>query len=503
MLQASVQGQSLAVAFLTPGYMSKLVFGTFTEDLTTTLVRSGFRHLSLMAESPAGNFSDYEFDEDVPSDVFNPALSPGALEALGVESNPVDHLAVDAMVVDAVVNQVQPDVHPVVDPVNCVDREVVPVTAVQLPPPALPVLSAVEQQAKLDQEEQKGVNDYLRSYRGGFTFDGNHDKKSSVQEAWNQALNAVRAACALAGKRSNLAKVSFLQPHLSGRPLADYLQMIGQWAERREHELLKPSPSLELLAQLPPYQFICDELCRTYLAGQRKSMIELTELIRDAKLVVLAEKYGNNPFPTLAQVWKDYKAMHRERASLYPGQGMFDNFSLITHYLSCLPAFMRDMLRHVKDANGQVKEPNDPVMLENSILALGDQFLLDLKRRHDIKQGKRPVPSAGAASGSGIVGGGSNPSSSKKRGFSGAFDKGKGKGQAGQKKNFKPTSVFWDYNDPKTQSFWIRGLDFDKIQALKGKCLLCQSKDHKLPGCPLREKAFQEKRYYAFNRSKK
>ena len=60
MLQASVQGQSLAVAFLTPGYMSKLILGTSTEDLTTTLVRSGFRHLSLMAESPAVSAVDKE-----------------------------------------------------------------------------------------------------------------------------------------------------------------------------------------------------------------------------------------------------------------------------------------------------------------------------------------------------------------------------------------------------------------------------------------------------------
>ncbi len=117
---------------------------------------------------------------------------------------------------------------------------------------------------------------------------------------------------------------------------------------------------------------------------------------------MLAEKYGTDPLPSLAQVWQDFKAQIRERASLIPGEGEFDKHTLIYLYLTSLPSNMYNMLRHVKDANGQVKEPDDPVMLENSILALGDQFLADLKkRREQSRNGSRPAGSHAGASGSG------------------------------------------------------------------------------------------------------
>ena len=189
----------------------------------------------------------------------------------------------------------------------------------------------------------------------------------------------------------------------------------------------------------------------------------MTEQIQNCKLHQLADKYGCNPFPALAQVWQDYKALYRERAALAPNAGEFDRWSLITHYLNCLPSNMRDMLRHVKDANGQVKEPDDPIMLENSILALGDQFLLDLKKRRDIREGKRPANNTAGPFGSSPGAGGSHPNSGKKR--PNAFDKGKGKGGAQDKgkKPFRPTHTFWEYNDPKTQSFWVRDMTLDQI----------------------------------------
>jgi hypothetical protein len=158
-------------------------------------------------------------------------------------------------------------------------------------------------------------------------------------------------------------------------------------------------------------------------------MFELTVQIFNSRLHVLAEKYGTDPLPSLAQVWQDFKAQIRERASLIPGEGEFDKHTLIYLYLTSLPSDMYNMLRHVKDANGQVKEPDDPIMLENSILALGDQFLADLKkRREQSRNGSRPAGSNAGASGSGA-----GPSNQKKRPHKsqqqsgGSDSKGKGK----------------------------------------------------------------------------
>ena len=99
--------------------------------------------------------------------------------------------------------------------------------------------------------------------------------------------------------------------------------------------------------------------------------------------------------------------------------------------------------------------------------------------------------------------GGSHPNSGKKR--PNAFDKGKGKGGAQDKgkKPFRPTHTFWEYNDPKTQSFWVRDMTLDQIKQLKGKCLLCKSEKHQLFNCPKREEAYKNKQFYAYTRQKK
>ena len=99
--------------------MREIVFGTFTEELYATLVWSRLANLSLMeAGSPPEDFSDIDFD-DIPEDAFDPALSPGALEAQDKESSQADPLA---MVVDKEVN-----------PFNQVVDTVAQVVAVQPP----------------------------------------------------------------------------------------------------------------------------------------------------------------------------------------------------------------------------------------------------------------------------------------------------------------------------------------------------------------------------------
>jgi hypothetical protein len=181
-----------------------------------------------------------------------------------------------------------------------------------LHPPTQTAVSDVGS-AQFIKDELKGINEYLRSCKEiSCTFDGVHDStRNSVQEAWKDTLTAVEADCALSQRSSNMARVMFLKAHLSSRPLADYLRLIGQWAAQRTKELQKPIPDQSLCAPLPDYQSICDQLRRDYLAGQRQSLIELTEQIQNCKLHQLAEKYGSNPFPALAQVWQDYKALYR------------------------------------------------------------------------------------------------------------------------------------------------------------------------------------------------
>jgi hypothetical protein len=56
---------------------------------------------------------------------------------------------------------------------------------------------------------------------------------------------------------------------------------------------------------------------------------------------------------------------------------------------------------------------------------------------------------------------------------------------------FRPKHISWKYDNPKTQLFWVRGLDAEKIRAMKGKCLLCNTDQHRLYTCPMRHDALR------------
>lgn len=418
-----------------------LQFGSLTCDEYATLVWSRFADRGAMEEDPGAGM-DVDSDLDFSDDDFDPTLpSP---DALARELEMLETPATEVPVVDAIpivepapTPVVAPSVTPVVAPSG---NQMAAPSAMPVPGVNEPVRPTELTPSFSEKEEQKGVTDYLRSCQRdrAVLFDGVHDSdKKSVQEAWRHTQNAVRAACALSQRHSNLAKVMFLQAHLAERPLNIFIEEVGKWAEARELELLKPNPDPKYVLTLPPYELVCAVLEREFLAGQRQSMYDITEMIFNTKLYMLAEKYGVKTFPTLAQIWQDYKAMFRERASLIPGEGEFDKYSLIFLYLNAIPSNMYSMLRHVKDANGQVKEPNDPVMLENSILALGDQFLIDLRKRRESKLGKMPMHSNSRPSGSGAGpfgsgAGGHHNSSDKKRPYKAPCDKGKGKQQQQQ-----------------------------------------------------------------------
>lgn len=420
--------------YTSPCVMSEVQFGSLTPDEYITLVRSRFETLGAMDGEPipedffANAGMDVDSDDlDLLDDDYDPALSP---DALAREKEPA---------AEAVIEEPTP-VSSLPPPVS-VPTVVEPVRPTEVAP------------AFTEKEEQKGVTDYLRSCHRdrAVLFDGVHDSdKKSVQEAWRHTQNAVRAACALSQRHSNMAKVMFLQAHLSERPLNLFIEEVGKWSELREQELKKPSPDPKFQPTLPPYEQVCAVIEREFLAGQRQSMLELTESLFHTKLYMLAEKYGGKSLPTLAQIWQDYKAMFRERASPQPGEGEFDKFTQIFLYLNAIPSNMYAVLRHVKDGNGLVKEPNDPIMLENSILAMGDQFLIDLKKRKENKIGKGslPGPSRPSGSGAGPSGsgaGGSLASPDRKRPHKASFDKGKGKqlqSGGGNKKPFRPSHTF-------------------------------------------------------------
>ena len=141
---------------------------------------------------------------------------------------------------------------------------------------------------------------------------------------------------------------------------------------------------------------------------------------------------------------------------------------------------------------------------------MGDQFLIDLKKRKEKKIGKGSLPGPSKPSGfgagpSGSGVGGSLASPDRKRPHKASFDKGKGKqlqSGGGNKKPFRPSHTFWNYTDPKTQSFWVRDMDIDKLRSMKGKCLQCDTSAHLLPSCPRREEAYNNKQFYAYNRPK-
>ena len=74
--------------------------------------------------------------------------------------------------------------------------------------------------------------------------------------------------------------------------------------------------------------------------------------------------------------------------------------------------------------------------------------------------------------------------------------------QKGGKQPFRPAHTFWNYTDPKTQAFWVRGIGPEKFKEMRGKCLLCNTDAHMLTTCPKKEEAFQNKQFYAFNMPK-
>ena len=88
------------------------------------------------------------------------------------------------------------------------------------------------------------------------------------------------------------------------------------------------------------------------------------------------------------------------------------------------------------------------------------------------------------------------PVVTKRRGSSSSSSRG------GGKKPFRPSHTFWNYTDPKTQSFWVRDMGPERLREMKGKCLLCNTDSHLLPTCPRREEAFANKQFYAYNRPK-
>ena len=139
--------------------MSSIQFGAFTEEAFITLVRSRFQALDVMdAGSPQRNFLSDALDsdvEDMPSD-YDPAPSPSALAAWEAME------AADAMIVDPV------------DPprVPAADAEHNPVQTLAPPLPA-----AVDWDAVVEKDEQRGVDEYLRTLTKdkAVTFDGVHD----------------------------------------------------------------------------------------------------------------------------------------------------------------------------------------------------------------------------------------------------------------------------------------------------------------------------------------
>ena len=462
-------------------------------------------------EGPSAAVEDIDSDLTVSDDDFDPTLpSPDALvrdlERLRPPSDDEPMRINDVIPVVPVVPApivVEPRLETSVPRLETSVAPVVPAPAV-----VEPVRQPVQSPVFSEKDEQKGVVDYLRSCPPNRTglFDGVHNSdKASVQEAWRHIMNAVRAACALSQRHSNLAKVMFLQAYLSERPLNLFIEQVGQWAQTRELELAKPNPDPKYQSVLPPFDMVCAMLEREFLAGQRQSMYDITETIFNTKLFMLAEKYNVKTLPTLAQIWQDYKALFRERASLVPGEGEFDKATIIFLYLNAIPSNMYNILRHVKDANGQVKEPTDPVMLENSILALGDQFLIDLRKRREHQLGKKPMHSnykGDGPSGSGPVGNHSHGGKKRPLKSQSHSDRPQKQQHMGGKQPFRPTNTFWNYTDPKTQAFWVRGIGPEKFKEMRGKCLLCNTDSHLLANCPKKEEAFVNKQFYAFNRPK-
>lgn len=463
-------------------------FGSLSDDVFITLVSSHFANLTM---------------EDAPNPPLE--LTEEMIAELGMDVDSDDEELLDMPSPDTLARERELELHPVLGPLVTDAPRVVPVTppapaaaVVQTPYVAGPSVDAPH--VTLEKEERKEILLYMKniSRQDSILFDGVHTSdKESVQEVWRHVKNAVNANCALSQVNTNMARMMYLQAYLSGRPLNLFIRKVGEWEEERSLELVKPVIDPKFRCSLPPYPEMCAAIEREFLAGTRASSVELTHKIVHFKLTKQAEKYTDG-LPSLAQCWQDFKALLRERSALVPGKGEFDSCTMVWLYLNTLPSNMYDIVRHVKDAQGQVKEPDDPVMLENSILALGDQFLLELKQKREIRAGKQPIVASNRPSGSGA---GPSNINDKKRGFQASFGSQKAKQPNKQgKKPFRPSNTFWNYNNSKTQAFWLR--DYDLVKDRKGRCLLCDSKDHILTSCPKREQAFRDKAFYAYDRPK-
>ncbi len=223
------------------------------------------------------------------------------------------------------------------------------------------------------EDDPKRITSFLASVKNKQLFDGVHRAGGpSVQTQWKTVLSNVFGWGSLSELQSNRAKLMFLQANLTKLPLERYMAEVGRWAEGHERD-----PS-RFPSSLPPYDHVVDLLEGEFLAGLRKSDIQCTELIFRTKLLDIADKLAKDA--PLAQVWQEFKTSLRERSDL-PGATEFNNSTLLYLYLSALPTTMYNMLRHVKDGNGNVRDPSDPVVLENSILNLSEVWQEELRRR--------------------------------------------------------------------------------------------------------------------------
>ena len=281
---------------------------------------------------------------------------------------------------------------------------------------------------------------------------------------------------------------------------------VGRWAEGHEKDPARFPSSL------PPYDHVVDLLEGEFLTGLRKSDIQCTETIFRTKLLDIADKLAKDA--PLAQVWQEFKTSLRERSDL-PGATEFDNSTLLYLYLSVLPTTMYNMLRHVKDGNGNVRDPSDHVVLENSILNLTEVWQEELRRRR-----------SGGDKLSSLIGGGAGPSRSgagqnTKKGHDGASGSGSSpnvagkrpwsqvQGKGGSAKGTKWVDRYpgmtWKYSDPKVQKCWIAGLTQAKVATLRGKCLLCEQPGHEVLHCPKQKACFEStpRTFFAYNRQQK
>ena len=459
--------------------MQAVQFGSLTEKEFVTLVSERFASLGIMEEDACALFPT----QDQPTEEM--------MFALGMATESEDPDLIEDMPSPGTIRHLQSQSRGVELGANVEGQQVLPsVTPLATVSPSGNAPSGSQPVVRdsaagavggrvTPVEDSDAISNYLRSVPKdkASLFDGLHVGQDSVQSKWKDVMMAINAHCTLSRRDSNEARVRFLQSFLAGRPMQRYLEEISMYANHRRLALAKDPADPAFQDPLPHFDQVVAALEGQFLVGQRKSRLSLTDFILKVKLVVLAEKYTGPLLPTLAQVWQDFKALLREREDLCPGEPSFDRTTLVWLYLNVLPTSMYELLRHVKDGNGNIKDPDDPVMLETSILNLGDHFLENLKMRRDVRAGKQPAsgprPSQPAAP---VTPAGDNP---KKRGYAVTFGAKKG-GQVKGPKAYHNVTMLPEYKDPSTQSFWIRDLTRAQIEHLAGKCLLCHSTKHLL-----------------------